>query len=298
MDNTFVSFVIGDRRVVHCQANFLTLSLLAHGDASPAVRICVVTDRPEYYRWLREHITVIAVDERSVADWQKPHGYFWRVKLRVMQLAGERCPGNLVYTDADVMCCGRLPEFLAALDAGTPFMHEFEYRLGHKTGKGRRLFRQVAGGRFGPFRVDADNRMWNAGVVALPSAVSRAWLADALECLDSMCAAGIDSPFMEQFALSRSLDRDGLLRPAGQWFHHYWRHKTPWNALIARFLADIQLQQLSVDEACEKLRGLSLGHLHAAQRRSRPERILNSLRKRFFPRDERIARLVSHELTK
>jgi hypothetical protein len=294
LSTTFVTFAIGDRRIVHCQANFAALSILAHSEAA-ASRIVIVTDRPEHYRWLGDRISVIPVDDGTITEWRRPHGYFWRVKLRVMQVANERAPGNLVYLDADVVCRRPLPDFFAALDAGVPFMHKPEYALGSKGGNGRELWRQTSSRRFGPFTVEADNRMWNAGLVALPAAISRAWLADALECLDAMCGAGVDSAFIEQFSLSRSLDRDGRLRPAEGWFIHYWGNKTAWNALLARFLADAQTQQLSFDEACERFRALPLD-LPVIDARSRGERLMLSLRKRLFPRDARVASRIAQEL--
>jgi hypothetical protein len=282
---------------VHRQANFAALSVLAQATGREAPAMFVVTDRPEYYRWLREHLTVIEVGPETLDEWRAPHGYFWRIKLKVMQRVNDLSHGNLVYLDSDVACSASLGDFFDALDAGAAFMHVPEYSIGSRNGKGRALWRQTANRGFGPFTVQARNRMWNAGLVALPAAVSRQWLADALACLDAMGEAKIASPFLEQFSLSMSLDRHGDLRPADRWFIHYWGNKPPWNALIARFLADVHLRQVPVADACASLRLLPLD-IPPIVRRNRLERLINSVTKRISPRSESVLAQVSRELTR
>jgi len=284
VNSSFVTFAVGNRRSLHRQANFAVISLLARSGPADDSTIFIVTDQPECYRWLVPHVTVIAVDAATLKDWRGPHDYFWRIKLKVMQRANEVSPGHLIYLDSDVVCRPGLAEFFSALDEGTPFMHKNEYALGLKGGGGRELCRQVAGRRFGKFSISADSRMWNAGVVALPAAVSRSWIADALECLDAMCAAGVRSNVTEQFSLSASLSRDGRLQAADPWFIHYWSNKLPWNGLVSAFLADVHLQQLPMADVCERFRNLPLD-LPLERRRSRLERVVNSVRKRVTPRD-------------
>lgn len=297
MKNSFVTFAIGDAQFVHRQANFAALSILAQATGCEAPAIFVVTDRPDYYRWLHECLTVIEVGPATLNEWRAPHGYFWRIKLKVMQRVNDLSPGNLVYLDSDVACAASLGDFFNALDAGAAFMHVPEYSIGSKNGKGRDLWRQAANRSFGPFTVQAHNRMWNAGVVALPAAVSSQWLADALACLDAMGEAKIDSPFLEQFSLSISLDRNGDLRPADRWFIHYWGNKPPWNALIARFLVDVQLQQLPIADVCARLRQLRLD-IPPIVRRNRVERFINSVMKRISPRSDSVLAQLSRELTR
>lgn len=295
MRNTFVTFAIGDRQFVHRQVNFAVVSLLARAGDADAPAIFVLTDRPEYYRWLRDHLTIVEADPQTLREWRGPYDYFFRIKLRVMQHVAELSPGNLVYLDSDVVCRAALDEFYAGIDAGTPFMHQLEYAMGQKGGKGRTLWKQTAGRKFGPLAAGPGSGMWNSGVVALPAAVSRPWLADALECIDAMCAARIEIAVLEQFSLGLSLDRDRTLQPADRWFIHYWGNKTAWNALIARFLADVQLQQLPIAEVCERFRALPLD-IPTIVRRSRAERLLNSLQKRIAPRDQSVLAQLSKEL--
>ncbi len=280
MTTNFVTFDIGNRQSVHRQVNFAAISILAQAAGDDRPGIFIVTDQPQYYRWIRQHVRIVEIDAPTLTAWRAPHGYFWRIKIRAIQHVARLAPGNLVYLDGDVACNAGLADFCAALDAGKAFMHRLEYELGSRGGSGRELRLQAVGRTFGRFPVTAQSRMWNAGIAALPAERAESWLADALECLDALCAAGVESAFLEQFSLSQSLDRDRQLQAAEPWFIHYWGNKESWNARVACFLADVQLRQLSIDEACESFRALP-SDLPANNPRSRAERIRRSLRKRL-----------------
>jgi hypothetical protein len=295
MRNNFVTFAIGDRRSVHRQANFAALSILARSPAAGSPAIHIVTDKPSHYCWLDNHVTIVPVDSGTLAEWTRPHGFFWRIKLRAMQHVNEMSPGNLIYVDSDVVCRAPLESLFESLAAGAAFMHEPEYFLHIKGGRARKLWRRGRGRQFGPFEINERSRMWNAGVVALPGGIAGARVADALACTDAMSAAGLGGLLLEQLSLSLSLDRDGDLRAAAPWFVHYWGNKTAWNALIARFLSDALVMHMPVAEVCEQIRGLDLT-LPPIIRRGRLERLGNSARKTIFRRDDSIVAQLTAEL--
>jgi hypothetical protein len=291
--STIVTFAIGDDGFLHRQANFAAVAILAH--APQSTTLVVATDRPHYYRWLGRYLTVLELDERILKDWKGAYGYFWRIKVRLMQTIREAAPGHLIYVDSDVACRAPLAPFIALLDGGAAFMHETEYAMHKKGGRGGRLWKRTVGKRFGRFTVDRTSRMWNAGVIALPAPLAETRIAEALECLDAMCADGIESTLLEQFSLSLSLDRDGQLHEAKDWFIHYWGNKTAWNALIARFLAEACIQCLSPAEVFAHYRGLSL-NLPPMIKRTRVERLTRSLHKRLARRDNSIVAQLNTQL--
>jgi len=295
MNNNFVTFAIGDRRSVHRQANFAALSILARSPEGTPPSIHIVTDEPGQYRWLEGRVTVVPVDNATLVEWTGPHKFFWRIKLRAMQHVIAQSPGNLIYVDSDVVCRAALQPLFDALDAGASFMHKLEYSLHAKGGRAGKLWKTGSGKRFGRFEIDEGSRMWNAGVVALPGNLAGSRLTDALECTDAMSAAGLGGLLLEQFSLSLSLDRNADLRAAEPWFVHYWGNKTAWNALIAGFLSDALVRQVSVEEVCAQLCQLELT-LPEVIRRTRFERLNNSVRKALFPRDERVVTQLTSEL--
>jgi len=296
MSRSFVMFTVGDRAGVHRQANFAALSLLANPDWAKGDSIVIITDQPDWYRWLEDRVTTVRVDDAILDDWKGPAKHFFRIKIRAMQQALELRPGDLIYIDADIVCHRPLSGLFDVLRDGGCLMHEFEYLLSTKGGNAGGIWAQARGKRFGSLTLDSDVAMWNAGVVAMPGAVAERLLTEALECMDAMSASGLTSSHLEQLSLSMALAREGELRPASEWLLHYWGNKAPWNALIAAFLARVVMQQMTFEEACAAFREVDLS-LPLRIPRSKGERFMNSLRKRFFPRDHEVAAAVERNLS-
>ena len=296
MPNNFVFFTLGDADFIHRQANFAALSVIARTDRADDISITVVTDKPEWYRWLGEHVTVVNATPEMLKDWRGPHDHFFRIKIKVLQYVAENRPGNVIFLDCDVVCTSALTGFFEQLDQGQSFMDEMAYILSQKSGSGKKAWRRARGNTYGKFTVDENSPMWNAGVVAVPAQLSRTYLADALECMDEMCSGGVLKTFLEQFALGLSLDRADELKPATEWFLHYWGNKPPWNAMIAAFFAKTQLKGLSLEDSCDLFHALPLD-IPKGIKRTRMERIANSVSKRLQARDQRIAKTITEQLT-
>ena len=90
--------------------------------------------------------------------------------------------------------------------------------------------------------------MWNSGVLAVPPA-DRGLLDEALALYDTLAAAGIRHFATEQLVEGVVLGRTGRLKPADDWFVHYWGNKPGYDAEIARRLADAFIEGMSVKEA-------------------------------------------------
>lgn len=296
MRNNFVFTVFGDLAFYHRQAGFAALSLIAHLDDANTASITVYTDEPEWYAWLGDRVTVIEVRQDQMKDWRGPHDHFFRVKIRAMQDVAARTPGNVIFGDSDIVCSGGLNGFFAMLERGACFMDEMSYRLGEKGGRSKKLLREARGNTYGKFTVTEQSPMWNAGIIAVPEALCQERLADAVESMDAMCAGGLIRDHLEQFALGLSLDRDGKLQPAKDWFIHYWGNKTQWNALISAFFAEIHMKGLSVEDACALFHDADLTGATTIKR-TRLERISNSIRKRLKVRDDQVLSMTNEILT-
>ena len=190
--------------------------------------------------------------------------------------------GNLIYIDSDLVCTGSLIGFLERLDGGEQFMDGPNPLLHRKSGSGRRMWRETRGKTYGKFTVNQQTQMWNSGVVAISGKHSKAYLADALECMDDLCAKAVSGVYLEQFGLSLSLSRTDNLSLSSDWFMHYWgSNKEAWNALASVFLAEIHVKAMSVEQACEHFRALQPSlPLHI--KKSRVQKYLDSIKKRFF----------------
>ena len=95
--------------------------------------------------------------------------------------------------------------------------------------------------------------MWNSGVLALPAA-DRGLLDEALALYDALGAAGVRHFATEQLVEGVVLGRTGRLKPAEEWFAHYWGNKPGYDAEIARRLADAFIEGLSVKDAAARYR--------------------------------------------
>ena len=104
--------------------------------------------------------------------------------------------------------------------------------------------------------------MWNSGVLAVPSA-DRGLLDEALALYDTLGAAGLRHFATEQLVEGVVLGRTGRLKPAEDWFVHYWGNKPGYDAEIARRLADAFIEGMLVKEAAAPLprRGQSICRL-------------------------------------
>lgn len=289
MENHFLFITFGDSDLYHRQTNFAVISLLANLDEPAAASISVYTDKPAWYEWLGDRVTVIVVDDEQLRDWRGPYDHLFRIKINAILDVLAREPGNVIYLDSDVVHRGGSAPLFSGLGQDNCFMDGMHYRLGDKGGRAGKILQGGRGKKYGKFVIGEESAMWNAGVVAVPAASGADYLADALESMDAMCADGLHPTLLEQFALSLSLDQYGKLRSSKDWFTHYWGNKLTWNALIATFFAEVHIRSLSVEEAVARFGQVDLGY-EGTIGRTRFEKLVNSLNKRLSldTRDERV----------
>jgi hypothetical protein len=269
----YVTLAYGDAPGVYRQSLMLLLSLVAH--APEPYELVVATDRPERYVWFGTRVEIEYLERGRLDAWRGPQPFSMRQKLELIRAAAHPDalfgvnpipPAAIVLVDADVLALKPLDLFVARLLGGDLFMHRQEYVLSQSRRRGNRdLWRRLRKVRLTPggggARADHDRRlrfhdddsMWNSGVLAIPSS-DRSLLDEALALYDALGAAGVRHFATEQLVEGVVLGRTGRLKPAEEWFAHYWGNKPGYDAEIGRRLADWFIDGLSVKEAAARYR--------------------------------------------
>ena len=243
----YVTLAYGDQPGVYRQSLMLLVSLVAH--APEPYELVVATDRPDYYVWFGTRVEIEYLDAARLAEWRGPAPFSMRQKLELIRAAAVPSKDAIVLLDADVLARKPLDPFVARLRAGELFMHKQEYVLSQSRRSGnRKLWASLRNQGF-----KADDSMWNSGVLAIgPS--DRALLDEALVMYDGLAVSGPRHFATEQLVEAVVLGRTGRLKPAEEWFAHYWGNKPGYDAEIARRLADTFIEGLSVKEAAARYR--------------------------------------------
>ena len=224
----------------------LLVSLVAH--APEPYELVVATDRPDCYVWFGTRVEIEYLDAARLEAWRGPRPFSMRQKLELIRAAAAPAPDAVVLLDADVLARQPLDPFVARLHAGELFMHKQEYVLSREPPQRQP---QAVGARcaapHGP-EFATTTRCGTPGCSAMPAA-DRGLLDEALALYDALGAAGVRHFATEQLVEGVVLGRTGRLKPAEEWFAHYWGNKPGYDAEIARRLADAFIEGMSVKEA-------------------------------------------------
>ena len=272
----YVTLAYGDAPGVYRQSLMLLLSLVAH--APEPYELVVATDRPECYVWFGTRVEIEYLDFARLSAWKGVSPFSMRQKLELARAATPTPesglsmvpPAATVLLDADVLAVKPLASFVDRLRAGALFMHKQEYVLSESRRAGnRKLWTSLRRSR--EFKFSTGDAMWNSGVIAVP-AVDRPLLDQAIDLYDRLGAEGLRHFATEQLVEGVIFGRTGRLRPAQEWFVHYWGNKPGYDAEIARRLADAFIEGLTVKEAAARYRELPID-LPAEVRRTRSEKL-------------------------
>ncbi|MDO4232348.1 MAG: hypothetical protein Q4D19_09460, partial [Lautropia sp.] len=224
----------------HYQAVFAILSFMRDPLVS---RILIMTDQPELYRWVTSldggqvaghdlpEVEIVHVSQEQLTEWQGAPQFFWRVKIRAIQEMFARHPDqHLMYIDSDTFLARSLADVVNLLDEGAALMHCQEYCLGDSRQEDVVSMNQTLMGKtFAGVPVTPTSRMWNAGVIALPSSRAAQLIQQTLEMCDEMCATPSARRLLEQFSFSLVLNHECPLYPCEGTVGHYWGNKAEWN---------------------------------------------------------------------
>lgn len=251
MNLLYITF--GPRLEIHHQAAFSMLSFLTQKEHIHSITL--ITDAPEFYGHVRDHIELIAVTPDTLKEWRGPHDFFWRIKIKALEhLALKLGEKPIVYLDTDTFLFGDGGVMAKRLTTEA-FMHENEGALATlKTKTERRMSAQIVGKAFGGVTIRGDHAMWNAGVVAVPGANNLKAIQLALSTCDDMCAADVERRLVEQFALAVALAETYPLHAGAEFIGHYWGNKAGWNEVITKFFLENYLRNFSYEKELEALR--------------------------------------------
>lgn len=256
-----VYFVLGGSTVIHMQVNFSIRTFLAQRSSDDVVY--VVTDSPAMYAAL-PHVTTIPITVKQISEWRGPHDFFWRVKIKVLQMIAQKSPDkSMIYLDGDTYLYGRLDEIKARLKHGHGMMHLDEGCPGDMKQKSLMMWQTVNGRSYGGVTIGRQHHMWNAGVVAIPAELVVKVTDLALSICDGMLDDGSEPVVVEQYALSIALCESVVqMEEAKRWIGHYWHYKYYWSRYIAHFFVRSYRQGQGVEDDLQCIRKTNLKRVH------------------------------------
>lgn len=251
MTTRYLTLAYGDNADIYQQSAMLLVSLIAHAPSD--TELVVITDSPDRFAWFGSLIRTAALDSRQLEAWRGRNPFSMRAKLEAIRAHWPES-GAVALVDADVLAREALGPFHERLQAGDAFMHKHEYDFGRSNRSGNRaLWDQLRGHTFGGWEVQAGDAMWNSGVLAAPAS-DRHSFDEMLRFYDALGDAGVRHFATEQLVEGVVLGRTGRLRPATQWFTHYWGNKAAYTAAIAARLSEAQAVGLTVEECASRYR--------------------------------------------
>ncbi len=248
----------GDNNKNHTQAYFSVYSFLAKDIKFSSINI--ITDKPLYYKSIENRINIIEVDSKKLEEWKGDYGFFWRIKIKAIELICQTYPGEpVLYLDSDTFLFGASSKIDELALTKKAMMFENEGPLQSLRSKTMRtMTRHLKGMVIAGIANFEKLEMWNAGVVFTPNTLQQEEVRLALTICDEMCRHKVKDQFVEQFALSVALHSSYTLQPASGFIAHYWSNKEEWNELIRTFFIESKMMNLSFGEELVCFRKLNL----------------------------------------
>lgn len=271
-----VYLVWGDRLALHLEAAFSMLTVLA--DAQPKT-VCVVTDYPEYYAFLKDRIDIQTVTSEKFREWRGPRDFMFRLKVMGFQYATERYPGkDILYLDSDTFFRGSLAKIQEHFDNGGVCMHETSGSFCKLTdNSNKRLWKHINGRKFLDYTVDSATQKYNAGVVGIPGAVAADLIRDILGCTDELFARSGHFN-AEETTYSTILQSRENFRTVDDHVGHYWGNRPQWNSIVSDFFNRCFTAGMSLEEMISaSVRDVDFSAIPVHVSRSRRYRQLTSL---------------------
>lgn len=276
-----VYLVFGNNLDHYQQVYFSIYTTMAHKNVQD--KIIVITEEPLLFNSFQNEIEIIPINKDIIKEWEGKHQFFWRVKIKALQLIAEKYPSDsILYLDGDTFFYQNIDALRDGLENGQNYMHLNEGKLSELSSKTEKLmWKQMKGKTYHNVKIDENTAMWNAGLIG----VSRKHL-DCLELTlginDAMCEDGVTRRLIEQFAFSLGLNEYYKLQPADHIVGHYWGNKKQWNNVIGSFLKECFMKNYSLQEILEQVRTMDLKKLPIKVKESNTERKLKNFISKFF----------------
>ncbi len=242
--------IFGENLANHIEA-YLSMSTfrrqLQQGD-----EICVVTTHPEYYN--NADVTVIPISNEQISEWESPHHYFWRVKIKAVEYMHNRFPDDhIIYLDTDTFLFGDLTALRNILNAGKSFMHLREGGPETFTGNGSKMWRMAKGSTFAGITLSERHAMWNAGVIGLPSNKLSEVTQTALAICDGILDLMGSTHVIEQYSFSVALQELTDMVEAQAHIGHYWGNKPQWEQWMNDIIVKAYMTKTSINDVLKNM---------------------------------------------
>ncbi len=290
---TIFYLVFGNKMEYHLQARFSMMSFRAQ--MTDKDRIIVVTTCPEYYpshlafpSFARLPVafprtSIIPVTDDKIKEWEGKHHFFWRAKIKAMELIAENYPDDdMLYLDGDTFLYGDLNKMKDMLKEGHGMMDVDEGHPAQMKGKSLSMWNTVAGHTYEGITLSKEHHMWTAGVVAIPADKVKKVVSTALNICDGMLDDGAEPIVVEQYSLSIAMYELTKLREAKSLIAHYWSNKPAWIEKAKDVMLQSYLKNLSEEEELNLIRNLQLSDTPVYVHKSNTARRLKSLIDKLF----------------
>ncbi|MBU8883914.1 hypothetical protein CBW16_03365 [Flavobacteriaceae bacterium JJC] len=276
-----VYLVFGSNPDHYQQVYFSMYTAFAHKSAED--RIIVIAEEPELFNSFENGIEIIPINREIITEWEGKYQFFWRVKIKALQLVAEKYPlESILYLDGDTFFYRDFDSLRNGLESGQNFMHLEEGKLSLLSSKTEKLmWKQMQGKEYGTIKIDKNTSMWNAGLIGV-SNQNFDGLQTTLEANDAMCADDVTRRLVEQFAFSIGLSKLAELQPADHIVGHYWGNKKQWNKLIDHFLKECFMKKYSFDQIIGRIIEMDLTQNPIWVKESNTHRKLKNFIDKFY----------------
>ena len=246
-------------------------------------RIVVIAEDPSLFNFFEENVEIIEINKEIIKRWEGQYQFFWRVKIKALQLIAEKYPSeSVLYLDGDTFFYQDLDTVREGMNNGQNFMHLEEGKLSSLSSKTEKLmWKQMQGKEYNHIKIDKNSTMWNAGLIGI-SKHHLDSLQIVLDVNDAMCADDVTRRLIEQFAFSLGLSKNTELKSADHIVGHYWGNKKHWNTIITNFLKESFMKKHDLLQIIENLKEMDLTQNPVWVKESNTERRLEKFLNKFY----------------
>lgn len=276
-----VYLVFGNNMDHYQQVYFSVYTAVANKNRED--RIIIIAEDPSLFRALEDHVEIIPIDRTIIKEWEGQYHFFWRVKIKALQLIAQKYPSDsILYLDGDTFFYQNMDVLRKGMSNGQNYMHIKEGKISELSSKTEKLmWRQMKGKTYHHLKINENSTMWNAGLIGISH--------QHFDCLeltlginDEMCADDVTRRLIEQFAFSLGLNEHSALQPADHIVGHYWGNKTQWNNIIDHFLKECFMKNYSFDQIIENVKQMDLTQNAIRIRESSTQKKLKTFIDQFF----------------
>jgi hypothetical protein len=272
----------GNNPEVYMQSAFSALTFLA----DPAVsEICVATERPEFYKKLSEKVTIIPISSAQLEEWGGPENYTYRRKIMGFKEIMNARPGNdYLFLDGDTFRGGSIAAVAKRLESGMFGMHESSGPFSRASdSSNRKLFSLFAGTQVEGYTITDSTVRYNAGALALPSALASEILMRTLRATEEIYRRTNGYWASEELAFNFVMMSLGEVGDISDGIGHYFGNKPQWNAMIVNFFSRAGLADMSLEAMIQEASSMDFTRIPVFLHPPRRRRQLMWLAEKYWP---------------